>query len=655
MRDFDCEKMSNAKDKKLSAQIFDEIDFTLPIVEAIVNSIQANAQSVNIEIIRTKQPAKDSMLPDDFIDVIDKIIISDTGNGFLANDRESFNTICGTKKDNCKGLGRLSFLQVFDNVAIESCFLEDGEYKMLNFPYDGENLIDDTSHITLNHSCGNGTQMTFSNINSKFTEDIKQTDEQIFNKIKRKIIPSLISKQCKIIFNNNINLSLDFSNDRLQTIEDKDLQDKGYRIQYTYYNSNTDSKDDNFFLFYAQDRAISEVFNINPSFQFNSEFGNKIILLVANDDFKINGIIKPDWSGFKIEQRKFREMKEFVQNKIFQFLKDKTNLFTKIDDIKKDVKKERPDLEPFVNYLDNNLSFTNKGEYEVALKEKREEMLKTLFIANETFDSDEYISVVAQSALAELMISRFRTLKNTYDICNDKKTLEKEIHNIFIKNDINNFWLLDPRWQYADLISSDDTIKKIWLKENGINENDTFLNLLNKNNILTQEIQNNLNNKDFCDEFNKRPDIAIFNEESVIIIELKKPDIDLSMYIHQPQYYARLISYLNDKKYKRFYCYLIGSDLPALADLNLTVDKQGRFKTESKMKVTLFENNEQEDKELNSSMYFEVCTYNKFLKDCYVQLHPYFEKIGRKIDALEKFIPRKQLTNPPHSKLNQTH
>ncbi|MCK4945074.1 MAG: hypothetical protein KAS59_02305 [Alphaproteobacteria bacterium] len=60
----------------------------------------------------------------------------------------------------------------------------------------------------------------------------------------------------------------------------------------------------------------------------------------------------------------------------------------------------------------------------------------------------------------------------------------------------------------------------------------------------------------------RRPDIFLFAEEGkCVLVELKAPRVDLSDHLNQMGKYCRLIANYCDKKFDRFYCYLIGEDI----------------------------------------------------------------------------------------------
>lgn len=55
---------------------------------------------------------------------------------------------------------------------------------------------------------------------------------------------------------------------------------------------------------------------------------------------------------------------------------------------------------------------------------RKEEILKDYFSStSEKLFNEEDVSIIQQSALAELMISRFITLENAYNICNEKRQM----------------------------------------------------------------------------------------------------------------------------------------------------------------------------------------------------------------------------------------
>lgn len=66
----------------------------------------------------------------------------------------------------------------------------------------------------------------------------------------------------------------------------------------------------------------------------------------------------------------------------------------------------------------------------------------------------------------------------------------------------------------------------------------------------------------------RRPDIFLFVEEGkCVLIELKAPDVDMSDHLNQMTKYCNLIANYSNRKFNRFYCYLIGEKINPRTDL----------------------------------------------------------------------------------------
>lgn len=107
--------------KKLS----NRINLFSVLNEAVVNSIQAGATKITIEFFRDSEQSE---LLDDK-PKINSVHISDNGEGFNRKNRESFSEYGTENKisEGCKGIGRLCYLKVFEDVTIESLIKTDSE------------------------------------------------------------------------------------------------------------------------------------------------------------------------------------------------------------------------------------------------------------------------------------------------------------------------------------------------------------------------------------------------------------------------------------------------------------------------------------------------------------------------------------------------
>lgn len=120
--------MSNVNIKRAIENIRANTTVYTPIVEAIVNAIQAidckseKDGEVRITVHRSKQQHLDGSLPE-----IHSFDIWDNGIGFNDNNREAFDTLYTDQKivEGGKGFGRFTCLKYFENVYVESVYCDD--------------------------------------------------------------------------------------------------------------------------------------------------------------------------------------------------------------------------------------------------------------------------------------------------------------------------------------------------------------------------------------------------------------------------------------------------------------------------------------------------------------------------------------------------
>lgn len=125
--------MSNVNIKRLVENIRSGTNVYTPLVELVVNAIQAIDEKkhdkglVDIQIIRDGQ--------EDLIDklqAVDGFVVRDNGIGFTQENRDAFDTVYTEKKvaDGGKGFGRFTCLKYFDRMHVASIFADsDGLHK----------------------------------------------------------------------------------------------------------------------------------------------------------------------------------------------------------------------------------------------------------------------------------------------------------------------------------------------------------------------------------------------------------------------------------------------------------------------------------------------------------------------------------------------
>jgi hypothetical protein len=638
---------------RLSHWLFNKVNFIEPIIEAVINSIQANATNI---IITTKR--KDKTAAEYLANEIYQITIQDNGDGFAKARRDSFEVIAKTDKikEKCRGIGRLSYIRVFERIFFCSNFLDEkNDIQNVRFFFNANftKIKSPRKQIANNTT---GTKIIFDKLIKRDIQnkDIGLSSKALLNDIVRNKQAETFSSviYTALIKTKKITIKVDgdsfvIDNTNITWNEIKfDIEDFGeIFIKYAFHDFNDKKLNDSDYIAYqVGDRAVKQIFPSQAKFEFaNDKSSLSLICFVSNE--KLNEITNNNWRDFNLGRDKWNKINKAIQIKIYNDIIS-SNLQEDIAQKQKDDSlRENPHLKLILDEYDKSLFLNKSQAVEKAAREK-EDILQPYFSSKTDTDelfkdenNEKNINIIQQSALAELMITRFRTLEDAYTKCNSKDVAEKDIHNILftqktnsnsIKN--NNLWLLDARWQYSKHIESDNSINDIF-SELSIEK------LYEKHNLqLTEDDKNNIE-KDKR-KFNKRPDICIFNESSVVIVELKKPSVDLSFHIEKIKLYGALISFISKQKYRNIYGYLIGKDKPTLTDrfYKEDFDNMGySFTTE----LALLEQGKTKRTDLSDTTFYGgILEYNKFLKDCYMQHYPFFEKIGKNIEALDKYIPQ---------------
>lgn len=134
---------------RVANTVLHENDALLPLFEAVVNSIQAIAESdnrgkgkIDVVIERNQQQTIDGKL--DTNAPIVGFSVTDNGVGFTDENVESFSTLDTTKKRSlgCKGMGRITWLKAFDKVQITSVYrASQGDFYRRTISFDTKNEV----------------------------------------------------------------------------------------------------------------------------------------------------------------------------------------------------------------------------------------------------------------------------------------------------------------------------------------------------------------------------------------------------------------------------------------------------------------------------------------------------------------------------------
>ena len=128
--------MSNVNVKRLVENIRSGTNVYTPLVELVVNAIQAidtkGIQNGLVEIEVLRNPQTDMT---DHLEDVDGFVVKDNGIGFTKTNRDAFDTLYTEQKiaDGGKGFGRFTCLKYFDRVKVSSTFAEGDTFRDRSF------------------------------------------------------------------------------------------------------------------------------------------------------------------------------------------------------------------------------------------------------------------------------------------------------------------------------------------------------------------------------------------------------------------------------------------------------------------------------------------------------------------------------------------
>lgn len=135
------------------------------IREGVTNSIHARADTISVDLSFDRQPG---LFGDEVRNVLDKITITDNGEGFTQDNLNYFDEICTGHKDDIggKGVGRLAFLKYANRVEIRSQLISE----LVEFRYTPDFKLDDVQKTS---STGiQQTTITLSNLKGKINTQV---------------------------------------------------------------------------------------------------------------------------------------------------------------------------------------------------------------------------------------------------------------------------------------------------------------------------------------------------------------------------------------------------------------------------------------------------------------------------------------------------
>ena len=486
------------------------------LFEAITNSIQANATEININFLHATLDVKDTNM------TIEKIMIEDNGDGFNKKNTESFQKYRSDHKRHlgAKGIGRFLYLKVFEEIEIKSL------NKNIHFRIDRDIEIQDIEEYF-------EKTVLFLNRPHKKLRIIFRELEQ---KIRDHFIAyfKLLTDEVKItIFENGVEHFV-VSSREIPSFQTKIFKIHRYEFTLSYvFQSQYIKKYDGFYC--AGGRVVIKNSELDSKKKLKNFYGMNILYLLSSsyldenvnderDDFKLMPVqttssLYDDLAWKDIHAELGHQLKIIA-------LENNININNIAQERLDESRKNAPYL---AYYLRDNENAIPSEELIKKAKGQLEEDKKTLRADNKKVeDYQRLLSIVTQSELAEYIFDREKLIKKLQNFT-DEKSLEKEIHNLFMKQGTvnenedyrsNNLWLFDDRFMSYDKVFSDKQIQAI------------FPEL--KKNLTRPDLLSIVSNTDKKDEIT-----------DVVIIELKQADgtitpegaegqlLKYSRYIHQ--------------------------------------------------------------------------------------------------------------------------
>jgi hypothetical protein len=515
-----------------------KVSFLQPLYEAIVNSLEAKATKIEISL-----DTNPLLINDNF--EIKGFIITDNGEGFTEENREAFITLWTPIKKSIggKGIGRLTWLKVFNNVKVES--LTEKEKIIINFSCNFDHQKDVIIENIENNN-QTKTKITFCNLRDEYKNDQNIfTLEKLKNEIEINLKPKLffLKQNNKEFYIRIVKAGtyLEITNKDVENFNEKRflLQDftKKEHLFILYYIFIEDKKNKKY-LYYCAHRRIVKKF-IGSIFNFDLPDKSSVIMLLESEYFDNRINDERNEFTFSISENNpdlqnpipFTEINKKLKYEVDSLIIERYPGLKAInEDIINNCIDEYPHLTKYIIENDDIIKEENgvinkaKEKYN-KFKENTAEKFKKLlikqnlndYIISEFDETIKDLEDVSAIELAEYILYRDKIISTLNKLSTDKEKQEKKLHDLFMirgtdnKDTLaaynSNIWLIDDKYMSYVYMASDKTIKQ----------------------ICKVIRDNQKKDKDDIYKSNNRPDLVIFslskeNDEenkSLVVIEFK--------------------------------------------------------------------------------------------------------------------------------------
>jgi len=599
-----------------------ENGFLFCLFETISNALYCSSYNNEIKItIKITREYKANELTNVDEDVIIAVSVTDNGKGFNNENFSNFaKNIYKTNHECGKGLGRISYLKVFNNVSIESKFEENGIFYERNFKFDFNEIKGPKRKIEYNGRPE--TTIHLKNIKEDYRSDSKNNIENLTDQIlnhfythlyyllekKKRFEIKIIDDSGKITDSviNNAKLKNDKITKDSFEITDPNSFDGLGTVSFEILHIKTLNIKANKAFYVVDERSAGEIPKLNlPPCVLEDKDKNTFNYFVYLKSIFFNSYLNDSRTKLSIPTEiKNPQKRFFTEERIIGHLQEKIDSFLEYE-LKILEKETSKKISETLNERKNNLIVNNKSYlYILANDDTKKELLKKIRFN----DSEKEIIKKIRNFHEELqtktidqinvMVEKLKTNEETKEINVNYKKIEEDLQLLFQKVNIENSvnlssyimyrkYVLDLFYEGLEYYKKSKEYNEAFFHNllmakgtyNTVDSNlwmldDLFLFFEGRSekSIASIEIKGQKAIRELTEEetqklnefekkrMERRIDLLFFpNEKKCIIIELKDPKVDVAEGVSQMDRYAELLANFIKPEFsiEFFYTYLI--------------------------------------------------------------------------------------------------
>jgi hypothetical protein len=662
----------------------------LPLFEAVVNAIQATEDKqysrfeqplIEVRIIRGQQMSFsfDSGPQSPYVEPVTGFAISDNGVGFDDKNMDSFKTLDSEHKSEkgCRGVGRLMWLKAFDEVQVNSCYLDDkGVLTERRFTFTAAKGISSVPLRPKNEQSHTGTSVQLLGFKALYQQTAAKGTLPIAKAILEHCLwyfvrPDGVPKISVTDGSDSVDLKSLYDKSILASSKTKEIIVKGRKFDLTHLKLRPSSRQNPELNWCAANRLV---FSENLSGKVPGLYGKLkdgthefMYACFLQSEF-LDISVRPERTGFGIpdttedaldsDTPSMTDIRSAVLTAVGQHLHDSLQevLDRGRERVENYVNNKAPRYRPIIRYIaDDKLSIDPAiGERDLELQLHRhladfdEELIAEgrKALEEQDMESEEYndklksylakVDDVKKSDLAAY-VSRRRLIldllaKMIKADRDGRYVREDMIHNLIMpmrttsddpSNTSSNLWIIDERLAFHSYLASDKTIRSMpFTGSESTREPD----------IVMFNVHDGVHDGPFLASEEKRAPFA-----SIVVVEIKRPMRNDAGDREDKDPVSQALQYLNEVRNGNVttaagrpipnpdqipgFCYIIADLTPTvhvrckMANLRITPDG-----------LSYFGYNE------SFGAYIEVISFDLLLRAAHQRNRAFFDQLGLPVD-----------------------